>query len=370
MKITNDSLTWYGRNFDSNNVRYFDYSTSGFDFCFTGKKAEITIKSDAPSWDDTTKGVLGVYITKVSPSDYENSSFWSNFPTELSQKLTLTKDEETFTIFESSTEETVSIKVLKLSESAFSYAGLVNLEIDGKLVLSKNKNTQKNKKLLFIGDSITCGYGIEGIYDPQNVFVKDLFTTQQERPDLAYAFLTAQKLHADFNLISWSGIGIISKYVDASINIPDTTIVMPSLFPYTDKSCQIRLGMEPEVWDNSKYVPDIVVINIGTNDASFVRNIEERRIAFVNGLFQFIESIHRIHKDAKICCCLGVMGQDLYDSVTESVALFKKEFPSVSIKSVKFPVQNEADGIATNWHPSAKTHQKIAEQLAEELKNF
>ncbi|NLC92894.1 MAG: SGNH/GDSL hydrolase family protein [Treponema sp.] len=364
MKLTKDELNWYGRNFDYKDIRYFDFSASGFDFCFTGTKAEITIKSDASSWDNTTKGVLGIYISNTSSDKYENHSFWSNFSGDLSKKLILTKPEETFTIFESDKPQTVCIKVLKLSECAFSYAGLVNVEIEGKLIHSVNKNPSTEKKILFIGDSITCGYGIEGVFE------KDTFTTQQERPDLAYAFQTAKKLNADFNLVSWSGIGLISKYVDESINIPDTSIVMPGLFPYTDKSCQSRLGLEPEVWDNSKFSPDIVVINLGTNDASFVRKIEERRLSYVNSLFLFIENIHRIHQNAKICCCLGVMGQDLCDSIDEAINLFKKEFPSAKIKSVKFPVQSDTDGIAADWHPSSKTHIKMSEILAKELLSF
>ena len=62
----------------------------------------------------------------------------------------------------------------------------------------------------------------------------------------------------EFWCVSWSGIGLISKYVDASIDIPDTTITMPLLWPYTDKSASLRLGVEPEVWYEGKSYEDIV----------------------------------------------------------------------------------------------------------------
>ena len=45
-------------------------------------------------------------------------------------------------------------------------------------------------------------------------------------------------------------------------------------------------------------------------------------------------------------------------------------FPKLSLKAVKFPVQSDDDGIAADWHPSAKTHKKMAEQLTKELENF
>ena len=37
--ISIDSLNWFGRNLDFENVRYFNYSASGFEFAFSGTKA-------------------------------------------------------------------------------------------------------------------------------------------------------------------------------------------------------------------------------------------------------------------------------------------------------------------------------------------
>ena len=54
----------------------------------------------------------------------------------------------------------------------------------------------------------------------------------------------------------------------------------------------------------------------------------------------------------------------------EEIERFNKEFPNVKTKMVDFPVQDEKDGIAADWHPSAITHKKAAEQLAKELKSF
>mgnify|MGYP003508277731 FL=1 len=236
------------------------------------------------------------------------------------------------------------------------------MEIEGTFVQAKS--IENSKKIEFIGDSITCGYGIEGVFE------KDSFTTQQERADKSYAFLTAKKLKTSFNCVSWSGIGIISNYVDETVNIPNNAVLMPMIWPYTDKSLSLRLGIEPEVWDSSKFSPDIIVINLGTNDSSFVRQVEERRLAFVSGYRQLLEAVHRRSPNAKICCCLGVMGQLLCDSIEEAISLFSKEFKNTEIKFVKFPVQDDNDGIAADWHPSTTTHQKMAAQLSEELKNW
>ncbi|MCQ2575620.1 MAG: GDSL-type esterase/lipase family protein [Treponema sp.] len=357
MKITADKLMWYGRNLDYEGIRYFDYSSSGFCFVFKGTKAVATILSDPEKWDEKNKGVIGVYVTEGTETN------WNSMPEEPAKRITLTENSNECVLFESKEEKTVCVRVLKISEAAFGYAGLKNLEIEGTFI--ETSKPEYSLKMEVIGDSITCGYGIEGVWE------KDTFTTQTERADKSYAFLTAKALNAELQCCSWSGIGIISNYVDpATVNLPDTHWLMPANWPYTDKSLSLRLGLIPEVWDESKFSPDLVVIHLGTNDTSWVRGIEDRRLAYVSGLRQLMEAVYRRSPKAKILCCLGVMGQDLCDSVEEAVNQFHTDFPVVPVKTVKFPVQSEADGIAADWHPSAKTHQKVAAQLSAAIKNW
>ena len=357
------NLKWYGRTLDHDNVRYFDFSASGFEFCFTGTCAKATILSDSKNWNAENKAVLGIYAKVINPEDYIQTSYWNFLEDEPIKKITLEDYEQEYELFSSEKIQTVVIKVIKLSEVNFGTAGLKSLEIEGTFVQAKSEENP-SAKIEFIGDSITCGYGIEGVFE------KDSFTTQQERADKSYAFLTAKKLKTAFNCVSWSGIGIISNYVDETVNIPNNAVLMPMIWPYTDKTLSLRLGIEPEVWDSSKFSPDIIVINLGTNDSSFVRQVEERRLAFVSGYRQLLEAVHRRSPNAKICCCLGVMGQLLCDSIEEAISLFSNEFKNTEIKFVKFPVQDDNDGIAADWHPSATTHQKMAVQLSEELKNW
>ena len=352
MNIAITELNWFGRTLDYKNVRYFDYSASGFSFKMHGKKAVATVVSDPENFDEYTKGVLGIIVVKADGA------------TE-TKKAVLLEKQNKITLFESA-EETVEIKVLRFSEAIYGYSGLSELELDGQLLKSDSKE-KKPLKIEVIGDSITCGYGIEGVYG------KDVFDTRHERPDLAYAYLAVQKLQAEYQLVSRSGIGLISCYTDPlTVKLPNTgEPLMSQLWPYTDRFLQTRLGLEPEVWDESRFSPDIVILHLGTNDASWVRGLEDRRLSFVNLYKQMLEAIHRRSPKAKILCCLGAMGQDLCASVSQALEEFHKDFSSVQTKFVKFPVQDEAnDGVGTDWHPSAKTHQKIAEQLAEEIKNL
>lgn len=358
--IEKENLIWCGRYLDHNEIRYFDYSASGFCFVMKGKRAETVILSDPDSWDEANKGVLGIFVTEGSDTGI------AAIPEEPTARITLSKRENHIVLFDSPVEKTVTVSVMKFSEAAFGYAGFKSLELEGDLLSSpESPATESQLKLEFIGDSITCGYGIEGVWE------KDTFTTQQERPDKAYAFLTAKALGAQVQLCSWSGIGLISNYVDPeTIMLPDTHWLMQANWPYTDKSLSLRLGIEPEVWDGAGYEPDIVVIHLGTNDISWVRGMEERRLEYTAQLRQLIEAVHRRSPRAKICCCLGIMGEQLNASVEEAVNLFKKDFPNVAAKAVLFTQQLEEDGIAADWHPSAVTHKKAAELLAEALRTL
>ncbi len=385
MNLSFDKLQWSGRYLDHDGIRYFDYSASGFCFVMTGKKAQATFVTDAEKWVEENKAVLGVFITEG-----EDTSIKA-IPEEPTFRVTLREAETHCTLFESEVEKTVTIRVMKFSEAAFGYAGLKSLKIDDEArwlsdvqhrieITGGTGNLQSSAvvsirpsdysttglRLEFIGDSITCGYGIEGVWE------KDTFTTAQERPDKAYAFQTAKALGAQVQLCSWSGIGITSGYVDPeTVNLPDTNWLMQGVWPYTDKSLSLRLGIEPEVWDSkARYEPDFVIINLGTNDISWVREKEDRRLNYRAALKLLLEAVHRRSPGAKIIACLGSMGEALNETAAEAVNLFKKDFPGVTADFLPFTEQLPEDGIGTDWHPSAVTHKKMAEKLVQVIPNL
>ena len=63
-----------------------------------------------------------------------------------------------------------------------------------------------------------------------------------------------------------------------------------------------------EIWNNDKLSPDIVVINLGTNDTSYTRGICSRIDKFKKEYYNFINYVRSHNKDATILCILGVMG--------------------------------------------------------------
>jgi lysophospholipase L1-like esterase len=104
-----------------------------------------------------------------------------------------------------------------------------------------------NRRLEVVGDSLSVGAGVEGdAACPSGI---NAYTNNY----LAYGSVAARTVGADVSTIAWSGIGVYRNY-DGS-----TTDTMPVRYPYA-------IPNDDTPWNFSLYDPDVVVINLGTND--------------------------------------------------------------------------------------------------------
>jgi len=333
-----------GRTLYKDGIRYLGYSCSGIEFYFTGSRVEASLWSNSPSMDENHKAWIAVFVDdELVPS----------------KRIKVDKEEGTYLLYEGDTVKKTKIRLVKYSEASAAKIGIKSIIIDSDIKPEPVKS--KTRKIEFIGDSITCGYGDEGS-------LEGVFTTAEENPWEAYAAKTARALDADFNLVSWSGIGIISSYTEE--DVPNDSWLMPSLYKYTDKAMDLTLGnKKPQLWDNKSFIPDCIVINLGTNDHSYVKNIAERAESFGRSYNAFVRQVHESNPSTKILCTLGVMGQDLCNQIEKQVALLSDD----GLKDVyylKFDIQDEKDGLGTYWHPSLATHAKMAVKLEQKIREI
>jgi lysophospholipase L1-like esterase len=243
-----------------------------------------------------------------------------------------------------------SIELVKRTECWVGEVQFLGFIVEDGSLLETPK--ESSRKIEFIGDSITCGYGNEGTDQYQT------FTTQNENAYLAYGSIASRILGADQITVSWSGKGIMRNYGG------DTTEVLPEIYdrilPYnTDLS-----------WDSSKWIPDVVVINLCTNDYSI--GIPDET-TFVNAYLDFVQKIREQYPSAYIYCAVGPMlsGDNLdsartnIQSVVDTQALTGDD----NIGFIEFPVQDAANGYGEDWHPSVATHELMAEQLANQIED-
>lgn len=339
-----------GRTLWINTVRYLSYSGSSISFTFTGKRAEADIYSDSPDWEEHLKGWAAVYI---------------NDETTPRKRFLLEKREDTYVLFESEKEETVTVRLVKYSEAAFGKCGVRKLRIDTDKLLTPPKALEH--RIEIIGDSITCGYGVEAKSG------EEVFHTATENPAKSYSLLTAGKLNAEVHLVSWSGIGIISNWVPEDATEPLNEWLMPMLYQYTDASTsKLLYGEEKdkwEKWDFSRYVPELIVINLGTNDTSYCKDIKDRQEYFEKEYRKFLNYVAEHNKTAHILCVLGTMEQKLCPMVEQAVKEQQKK-DGARISYLHLPLQPEEDGRGADFHPSGLTQRKTAELVTAEIRRI
>ena len=341
---TENNVSIYGRTLTKAGMLYLGYSCTGIAFTCAARSVKARLWSNSNAWGSDLKAVVAVFVND-----------------ELYKRFVLEEIEADYVLYESEEVKSVKISLIKLSEAAFAKVGIKEIDIEGNDV--PRLIGPKARKIEFIGDSITCGYGIDGEWN------KSIFNTREENPWEAYAATTARVLEADYHLVSWSGNGIISGWTETG-EINDECL-MPELYEYTDLSLEKSLGHESyEKWDSKRFEADCVVVNLGTNDASYTKHEPDRIAAFGTGYYKFLKRIREKQPKAYIVCTLGVMGADLYPEIEAQVARFKKEEKDERIATMAFRLQEESDGIGTDWHPSMLTQKKMAEQLINKLQGL
>ena len=344
ISVENADIRRLGRTLMRNGTLWLGYSLTGAEFDFDGTSLSAELTTDwvnDEAWKENFQPYMAVLVNG-----------------KLLKRFAVSEGTAEYELYRSEKAEKVRIRLVKLSENAFSKVGVLSFSADGKLTATKPCS---ERRIEFVGDSITCGFGIEG------KSVCDNFKTSTENPLINYASLTANELGAEYQLTSWTAIGVYSNSVkDESVTEPDNAWTMPVIYDYTDKAVDGMLGNEPEKWDFSRFAPQLIVVNLGTNDKDFTRGIPERTAAFENCYREFIAHIREKNPQAHIICALGAMGRELLPQVENAVKVLADE----RIISLGFEVQREEDGIGSEWHPSTVTHRKMADKLIAEIKRL
>ncbi len=356
--ITPDFGKQLGRILYRDGICYMGYSASEIGILYSGDRIIADILTDDFRKEERLQGWIGIIVG-------EDANPWKRIPLEAEEAEYLLFDREEYARYKgvgaASLPQKLAVRIIKYTEVAFGVAGIRYLLVDEDATMEALP--KKAKKIEFIGDSITCGYGIEGVW---NV---DEFCTRQENPMKDYAVRTANALDADYHLVSWSGIGLITDWIPPEKDEPDTTVLMPMLYPYTNRMFCERQGFEQQEWDFTKFQPDAVVVHLGTNDASYTREKPEREAMFTEEYRKLYAEI-RSHYGSEIpvVCCLGIMDHTLCPVIERMVQELRAEGENVHY--VEFAVQREEDGIASDWHPSEKTHIIAAEVLTKAMKEL
>lgn len=205
------------------------------------------------------------------------------------------------------------------------------------------------RKIEFIGNSITCGYGVESIKD------SDPFEDETENHWLTYANIVSDSLHAQHTSISRSGIGVYRNYNGPKGGSMDN---MPWQYEYT------LFNKHDEKWDFAKYQPQLVCINLGTND--FSTNNYDAAL-YEKNYRMFLATVRSKYPTAKIVLLTGPMlGEKenrIQQEILNHICKDANKRGDKKVYRFDFSFQTGDLGYGASWHPSKLQHQKMAGEL-------
>lgn len=222
------------------------------------------------------------------------------------------------------------------------------------LVLNKdaslcNDVTLPERRIEFIGNSMTCALGME-----DTTKTKSVENPAFQNAYMSYAAQTARRLNAQLSVVARSGIGVYRNNCGPKDGEP-----LNMQYYYL----RSQLKQNSEMWDFSRFVPDLICINLGTNDTSqsyIVQKIAE-------GMKKLVLSVREHNPKAKIVILTGTMrkGKRLADQKLALNTAFK-ELENEGVKGIyRFDMTPDDGklGYGTGTHPSIGEHGRMADEL-------
>jgi lysophospholipase L1-like esterase len=238
------------------------------------------------------------------------------------------------------------IQIFKRTEGFLGIGSFKGIELpdNGEILPWKDIPT---RKIEFIGNSITCGYGTEGLSKNER------FKPETENNYQSYAPIMARAFHADFHIVAHSGQGVVRNYGYKDKVSPDGT--MPRRFN------RVFDEKEQPLWDYSRWKPDLVVINLGTNDFS-TQPYPDKEV-FIAGYNKLINEVLRQYGEIPVFCVVGPMiDEPCYSYVKEMVESFRSENQKKNVFFVGIPtyLMDPEKDLGSDTHPNYQGQRKMA----------
>jgi lysophospholipase L1-like esterase len=257
-----------------------------------------------------------------------------------------------------------TVTIVKRTEAFIGFSQFLGFKFAGQI---QPPPAKPNRRIEVVGDSITCGSGNEAANgSPQ--CLEDGFGQPYQNGSLAYGPVLARALAAEYHITSVSGIGLVRDYSDKY-----DARTLPQLYGLT-----FIEEMTSAAWDTSRFVPDVVVIGLGSNDFSPGDTVRPAmdQTTFSNGYIDFIGKLRGYYPNAHIFGISSPMlvdgwpaptdrsASDLKDSLTKVVDHFTL---LGDMKVHKFYV-TKVTGEGCGVHPSVAQHAAMAREVGDYVK--
>lgn len=310
---------------------------------FTFPGVQINARFTGTSLKMMAKPKSGYFMAQIDEAEPFKVSFMAEKDSVVTLATALPKGEHTVRL----------MYVIEGYDLKPSFWGFV-LDKDGKML---DAPALPERRIEFVGNSITCGYGVES-HNPN-----DPFEYETENHYMTYAQQTVRNLDAVAHVVARSGIGVYRHYGGPKTGTPEN--VMTTEYEYTN------LYDRSERWDFSRYQPQVVCINLGTNDLS-TNNYDVK--LFKQAWKKFVGQVRQHNPKAKIVLLCGSMlnGKELEiaKKTLNEVAEEAQKTGDKEVYRFDFTPQTGDISYGADWHPSFWQQQKMAGELTAFLRSL
>lgn len=329
VSFTDENIAYEGRfNFTSSEAQYF-YPGSTITTTFTGTSVYARFnKVEAYYW---------IEIDDIEPFKIGTKS-----------NKNLVKN-DIYRLAEDLAEGTHTLRITLCSEGIYKNPKFYGLVIDENASLAKP--AAKPVKFEFIGNSITCGYGTE-------VTDRSAFKDSTSNFCHGFAYLTTKEFNAELMVVARSGIGIYRNYCNAEK--ADGYGSMPDNYE--------KLWLQSSTnWDFTKYTPDVLFINLGTNDTWEMKSFNaETYETCYRGL---MDKIYSHYPNVKIVLLTGsMMDATALKAVKPILNKIQEDYSTDEHPIYRYDFAQTA-GTGADWHPCAAQQATMGKNLIKFLKD-
>jgi lysophospholipase L1-like esterase len=196
-------------------------------------------------------------------------------------------------------------------------------------------------RMLVVGDSLSAGQNAAGD-GPDCPYAPDMTAPLQ-----SYGALTAKAFNAELQLVAISGRGVIRNWDDSAA---------PRMPWQLDKALPDE---ETPLWDQAKFQPDLVVVNLGAND--FSQGYPGQR--FDDGYLALLHSLRSAYPHARIIAAFGPIEKD---GANAAIQRALAAFDASEAAPTPFIFLHKAESgrvWGCSYHPGLDSHRAMADQL-------
>ncbi len=226
-----------------------------------------------------------------------------------------------------------TITICKTTETKIGYLEFIGIRVEKLLPFKKKK-----RRIEFIGDSMTCGNGMEN----DSIQCGERHWFDQHCAYISYGPSLARRLNADWMLTSVSGYGMSRSCCNNDKTIPE-------IYDYTDLSqCKIK-------WDKSNYRPDLISICLGQNDG------KQKKEIFVSSYLKFLKKVRRENPKTMILILDSPMAKESFKPYLDS--MLTEVFNRFKDDNTYLYFYKRRYGNGCVGHPDKVEHELMTEEL-------